>query len=180
MFINRKLTLIFALISSLGFSQLAVAEETETQGSQVQAQLEQLKKDVVALNRQLFILEEDLLFPASTQLAVFVSLDVGKFLKVDSVELKLNDQEIVGFLYTDNQRRALEQGGIQKLYVGNIKTGQHQLTAIFIGKDNNQREVKRAVSYEFEKAEDAVMIELKLKDNTANYQTQLLVDEWVL
>src|SRR5580698_2313090 len=35
-----------------------------------------LKKEVLDLNKDLFLLEEELLFPANTQVAVFVSLDV--------------------------------------------------------------------------------------------------------
>ncbi|MCI2284456.1 hypothetical protein L3081_15000 [Colwellia sp. MSW7] len=85
-----------------------------------------------------------------------------------------------GFLYTQRQRFALEQGGIQKLFLGNIKSGTHELTAIFIGLDNEGRSIKRATQYTFEKEDDAVMLELKPVDNTSNYRTQVVVEQWVL
>lgn len=148
--------------------------------SKLSQELQQLKSHVLQLNRELFILEEDLLFPASTQVAIFVSVDIGRFFTLDSVEVKINEQEVAGFLYTQRQRIALEQGGIQKLYLGNIKVGTHQLTAIFIGVDNEGRSIKRATHYTFEKEEEAVMLELKLVDNTSNYRTQVVVEQWAL
>jgi hypothetical protein len=148
--------------------------------SELSKEVQQLKSEVLKLNRELFILEEDLLFPASTQVAIFVSVDIGRFFKIDSVEVKINEQDVAGYLYTKRQRLALEQGGIQKLYLGNIKEGLHQLTAIFIGLDDEGRTVKRAAQYTFEKEDDAIMLELKLVDNISNYRTQVTVEQWVL
>lgn len=148
--------------------------------SELNKEVQQLKSEVLKLNRELFILEEDLLFPASTQISIFVSVDIGRFFKIDSAEVKINEQEVSGFLYTKRQRIALEQGGIQKLYLGNLKEGTHELTAIFIGLDNEGRSVKRAAQYTFEKEDEAVMIELKLIDNVSNYRTEVLIEQWVL
>lgn len=170
--------------SLFGVSSTAMAAQAEaptaSADGELAQQMEQLKQQVLKLNRDLFILEEDLLFPASTQVAVFVSVDIGKFFRIDSVELKINDKQVAGALYTPRQRQALEQGGIQRLYIGNIKTGQHQLDAIFSGYDNENRPIRRAASYQFDKAEDAVMLELKLSDNTAELRGEVLVEEWVL
>ncbi|WP_298442741.1 AraC family transcriptional regulator [uncultured Ferrimonas sp.] len=148
--------------------------------SELALQLEQLKSQVLKLNRDLFILEEDLLFPASTQLAVFVSVDVGRFFRLDGAELKIDGQDRVGFLYTERQRHALEQGGIQRLYLGNIKTGQHQLTAIFSGTDREGRPVERAISHQFNKEDDAVMLELKITDVESNLRAKVQVEQWQL
>lgn len=87
---------------------------------------------------------------------------------------------VAGFLYTERQRKALEQGGIQRLFKGNLKMGQHQITAIFIGVDQEQRTVKRAITHQFEKEDDAVMIELKVEDNSRNLQAEVHVEEWSL
>lgn len=172
--------LVFNKTYAQNHAKQQTANVASPASSELNKELQQLKSQVLQLNRELFILEEDLLFPASTQVAIFVSVDIGRFFKLDSVEVKINEQDVAGFLYTDRQRIALEQGGIQKLYLGNIKTGTHQLTAIFIGLDNEGRSIKRAAQYTFEKAEDAVMLELKLVDNTSNYRTQVVVEQWVL
>lgn len=155
-------------------------EDNKQNSTEISAQVEQLKQQLLTLNRELFILEEDLLFPASTQIALFVSVDTGKFFILDSVEVKIDNQNVAGFLYTERQRVALEQGGIQKVYLGNLTLGEHELTAIFIGVDNEGRRVKRAVTHSFRKEDEPLMIELKLRDNLSNYRAQIDVEEWVL
>jgi hypothetical protein len=169
------------MVFTIAFSSNVFSQEQKVEpSSELAQQLEQLKSQVLQLNRELFILEEDLLFPASTQVALFVSVDTGKFLAIDSVEVKINDKEVAGFLYTKRQREALEQGGIQKLYLGNLKIGQHHITAIFTGIDSDGRMVKRAAEYQFEKSDEALMIELKVMDNSKTYRSQVVVEEWVL
>ena len=153
---------------------------TANESSALANELETVKQQVLKLNRELFILEEDLLFPASTQIAVFVSVDIGAFFTLDSVELKIDQQDVAGFLYTERQREALEAGGIQGIYQGNLKKGEHQLTAIFFGYDNEKRPVKRAVNYPFIKEDDAIMLELKIEDQTKNYRAKVIVEEWTL
>jgi len=174
---GKVLLLVFGVIL-LPIS--AYAEEAEKTKSKLSTELEDIKSQVLKLNRELFVLEEDLLFPASTQVAVFVSVDIGKFLKIDSVELKINDKNVAGFLYTERQRIALEKGGIQRVYLGNLKVGNHQLTAIFTGIDNEGRTVQRAVSHAFEKDDETVMIELKVEDSESTYRANINVEEWVL
>ncbi len=169
---------VFAL-STLFFSTVNFADNSQ-QPQSLANNLEQVKSAVLKLNRELFILEEDLLFPASTQVAVFVSVDIGRFFALDSVELKIDSKDVSGFLYTDRQRKALEKGGIQRIYLGNLKTGKHQLTAIFTGVDNDGRTIKQAVTHQFNKDDDAKMIELKVEDNVANYRAAIHVEEWAL
>lgn len=141
-------------------------------------QLEQLKQQVIQLNRELFLLEEELLFPPQTQLAVFLSVDSGQFFQLDSVELMLNDQPVEGHLYTAQQWQALQRGAIQPLYKGNIKAGEHNLTAVFIGKGPDQRDYRRAVSHRFNKSEAAVLLELQIKDRSTDYQPDFIVQPW--
>jgi len=183
---NMKLCNLYKLITTvllaLTLTATVNAEENKVveSSSELTKQLEELKSQVLKLNRELFILEEDLLFPASTQIALFVSVDTGRFFAIDSVEVKINDKNVAGSLYTERQRSALEQGGIQKLYLGNLKMGLYHLTAIFTGVDQEGRMVKRAAEYEFEKEDDSLMIELKVIDNTQNNRSQVVIDEWVL
>ena len=110
-----------------------LASDTSEQPSEevapVALSVEQLKKKVIELNRDLFILEEDLLFPANTQFAVFVSLDTGKFLQLDSMKLKVDGEIVAAHLYTERQIKSLQRGGMQRLYIGNLKTGEHDITA---------------------------------------------------
>lgn len=144
----------------------------------VAGKLEDLKKQVIELNRDLSILEEDLLFPASTQVAVFLSLNTGKFLRLDSVKLKIDGEIVAAHLYTDTQIRALQRGGMQRLYTGNLKTGPHELTAFVEGLGPDNREYKKAVSLGITKANNLKSMEIRIQDVTADYQPDLRILEW--
>jgi len=160
------------LLSSLSF-QVQGSESEE-----IDNQLQALKKEIMQLNRQLFILEEELLYPSSTQLAIFLSLDVGKFFTIDSVELKIDSETVTHYLYTEREQQALARGGIQRLYMGNLLSGEHQLTAIFNGVGPNQRPLQRATSLTFNKEKEVKNIELLIKDDTSKQQAQFSTREW--
>lgn len=138
--------------------------------SQLAREIESLKQAMVNLNRDLFILEEDLLFPASTQVAVYLSMDIGEYFALDAVELKINDNTATHYLYTERQVNALYRGGVQRLYVGNVAQGEHELTAFFIGIGPEGREYKRAVSLNFTKTDEPLAIELGVVDSSSKQQ----------
>src|SRR5580700_4033726 len=99
-----------------------------------------LKKDVIDLNKDLFVLEEELLFPANTQVALYVSMDVGAFFALDSVTIKIDNKEVKNYLYTAREADALLKGGVQQIYLGNLKVGKHELVAFFTGKGPVERD----------------------------------------
>ena len=141
-------------------------------------QVQDLKKQTVALNRDLFILEEELLFPANTQVAVFVSVDVGDFFALDSITLKIDNREVSDYLYTPREVSALLKGGVQRLYVGNLKSGQHELVAFFNGKGPHNRDYRRAASIKFEKGVGAKYLELKITDRQHAQQPEFEIKDW--
>jgi hypothetical protein len=137
-----------------------------------------LKKDVVDLNRDLFVLEEELLFPANTQVAVFLSMDVGEFFGLDSVQLKIDQKEVINYLYTPREVEALLRGGVHRLYLGNLKVGKHELVAFFSGKGPNERDYKRGASVTFEKGIGAKYLELKINDRQRKQQPEFEIKDW--
>jgi hypothetical protein len=137
-----------------------------------------LKKDVVDLNRDLFVLEEELLFPANTQVAVFLSMDVGDFFGLDSVQLKIDQKEVINYLYTPREVEALLRGGVHRLYLGNLKVGKHELVAFFSGKGPNDRDYKRGASLSFEKGIGAKYLELKINDRQRKQQPEFEIKDW--
>ncbi len=137
-----------------------------------------LKKQVLDLNRDLFLLEEELLFPANTQVAIFISMDVGEFFGLDSVELKVDNKDITNYLYTSREVDALIQGGVQRLYVGNMKAGEHELVAVFTGEGPHTRDYRRGASLTFEKGIGPKYIELTISDRENNQQPEFVVKEW--
>jgi len=151
-------------------------EASSTRG--LDQQIQDLKKDVVDLNRDLFVLEEELLFPANTQVAVFVSVDVGEFFSLDSITLKIDNRDVMNYLYTPREVAALLKGGAQRLYVGNLKAGEHELIALFNGKGPNERSYRRAAALKFEKGVGAKYLELKVTDHARTQQPEFEIKDW--
>jgi hypothetical protein len=140
--------------------------------------LAQFRKDVLDINRRLLLLEEELLFPADTQLAVFVSLDVGKYFIPDAITLKLNGKTIDGHLYTEREVQALKTGAIQKLHTTNVRNGNHELTAFISGTGPGGREYRRAVTLKFEKGNGRHFIQLRMEDDVAAQQPVFVFRSW--
>ena len=140
--------------------------------------VQDLKKEVLDLNRDLFLLEEELLFPSNTQTAVFVSMDVGEFFGLDSVELKIDNKDVANYLYTEREAEALIKGGVQRLYIGNLKAGDHELVAVFTGGGPHARDYRRAASVKFEKGIGPKYIELTISDRQSKQQPEFIVKEW--
>ncbi len=137
-----------------------------------------LKKDVIDLNKDLFVLEEELLFPANTQVALYVSMDVGTFFALDSVTLKIDNKEVKNYLYTAREADALLKGGVQQIYLGNLKVGKHELVAFFTGKGPVERDYKRGATLTFEKGVGAKYLELKITDRVAKHQPEFAIKDW--
>ena len=140
--------------------------------------VQQLKAEVIRLNRDLLVLEEELLYPASTQVALFVSMDVGKLFSLDSVQIKLDDKQVTNYLYTPAEVAALHRGGVQRVFVGNLKAGEHQIVAFFTGQGPHVRDYKRGTTIKFDKGADPKYIELQIKDSTGKLQPEFEVKVW--
>jgi hypothetical protein len=152
----------------------APAEDFKSLDQEVQA----LKKEVLDLNRELFVLEEELLFPANTQVAVFVSMDVGEFFALDSVTLKLDNKEVANYLYTEREAQALLKGGVHRVYIGNLKAGDHELLALFTGQGPHARDYRRGATIKLTKGVGAKYVELKISDRAVKAQPEFIVKEW--
>jgi hypothetical protein len=137
-----------------------------------------LKKDVIDLNKDLFVLEEELLFPANTQVALYVSMDVGTFFALDSVTIKIDNKEVKNYLYTAREADALLKGGVQQIYLGNLKVGKHELVAFFTGKGPVERDYKRGATLSFDKGVGAKYLELKITDRVAKHQPEFTIKDW--
>ena len=152
----------------------AAGDDFKSLDEEVQA----LKKEVLDLNRELFVLEEELLFPANTQVAVFVSMDVGEFFALDSVTLKFDNKEVANYLYTEREAQALLKGGVHRVFIGNLKAGEHELIALFTGQGPNVRDYRRGATIKVAKGVGAKYLELKISDRAVKAQPEFIVKEW--
>ena len=157
---------------------LTVAESTPPPQASLDEQVQDLKKTALELNRDLFLLEEDLLFPSNTQISVFLSLNIGEFFTLNAVKLKIDDEDVANYLYSDRETDALARGGVQRLYIGNLRTGEHKVVASFNGKGPHDREYKNGVTVTITKDLKPKYVELKIVDKTGNLQPEFTIKEW--
>jgi hypothetical protein len=159
---------------------LAVAAPlaAQTTTASLDDRIQDIKGDVIRLNRDLMVLEEELLFPANTQVAIFVSMDVGRLFSLESVKIRLDDKDVANYLYTPAEVQALHRGGVQRIYVGNLKAGPHELVAFFTGKGPHDRDYKRGATIRFDKSTEPKYIELQIKDSTGKLQPEFVVKVW--
>lgn len=156
----------------------AAAASAPAASERLDDRIQAVKGDVIRLNRDLLVLEEELLFPGNTQVAVFVSMDVGKLFELDSLQLKLDDKLVASYLYSPLEVQALHRGGMQRVYVGNLKSGEHEVVAFFTGKGPHFRDYKRGATVKFDKGTEPKYIELRIKDATGKLQPEFDVKVW--
>lgn len=167
------------LLLALLAGAAVAADEPAGGGFQaLDAEIGDLTQQVVDLNRDLFLLEEELLFPANTQLAVFVSMDVGTFFGLDSVQIVVNGKEVANYLYTEREVEALLRGGVHRVWLGNLRAGKHELTAFFTGQGPHGRDYRRGATLAIEKGVGAKYVELRISDRVQKLQPEFLVREW--
>jgi len=140
--------------------------------------VQSLKKEVLDLNRDLFLLEEELLFPANSQVAFFISMDVGEYFALDSVNLKIDGKEVANYLYTDREAGSLLRGGVHRVHMANLKAGDHELVAIFTGQGPQSREYRRGATMNFSKGIGAKYVELEITDRVRKQQPEFVIKEW--
>ncbi|MFB0979160.1 MAG: hypothetical protein QMC73_15980 [Myxococcota bacterium] len=150
--------LAFVLIT---FSSGAFANsKTEMQG--LDEQVQEIKSDVLGIAEELRRLEEKLLFPSNTQVAVFVSMPSGLGFRLDSVKLQIDGKPAARHIYSFKELDALKKGGVQRLYTGNVATGAHQLQIEVAGQSETGAEVLSSEAISFDKAAEPKLIELSL------------------
>ena len=155
-----------------------VEAETRTQFRELDKDVQSLKKEVLDLNRDLFLLEEELLFPANSQVAFFISMDVGEYFEIDSVSLKIDGKEVANYLYTERESGALLRGGVHRVHMANLKTGDHELVAIFTGKGPHVRDYRRGATMNFNKGIGAKYLELEITDRVKKQQPEFVIKDW--
>ena len=156
------------------------------QPAPLDTRVQDLKAEVTRLNRDLLVLEEELLFPANTQVALFVSMDVGKLFNLESVQIKLDDKVVAQHLYSPLEVQALHRGGVQRIYLGNLKAGEHAIDAFFTGQGPTlggesataRRDYKRGTTLKFEKGSEPKYIELRIRDSQQKLQPEFEVKVW--
>jgi hypothetical protein len=123
-------------------------------------QVQQTKSDVLSIAAELNQLEEKLLYPSGTQVAIFVALAKGDELRLDAVRLQIDGQLVAHYIYSAKELDALRKGGVQRIYVGNVSTGDHQLNVLVDGKLKSGSDFNRTEHFTFHKEVKPKLVEL--------------------
>jgi len=153
---------ILVLVFFVSVHSAAAEQVSRNQIKGLDEQVQDVKKDVLNLTSELSKLEEKLLFPSNTQVALFVSLKKDDDFRLDSVQIKLDNKIVAHHLYAFRELEALHRGGVQKIYMGNIKTGNHDLVVSFIGQASAGGEYRRSASYKVNKSVGPKFVEIKI------------------
>ena len=152
---------VFLTSALLLVASIVVAEEvTRDQIKGLDEQVQDIKTDVIDLTAELTRLEEKLLFPSNTQVSIFVSTPEGDDFRLDGVQIKLDNKVVAHHLYTFRELEALQGGGVQRIYTGNIKTGDHNLVVSFVGKAPAGGEYRRSASHTLSKKVGPSFVEI--------------------
>ena len=142
----------FALLLSLSTGPAWTAESTDQQQMRgLDEQVQEIKSDVLGISQELSRLEEKLLYPSGTEVAVFVALAKGEQLRLDAVRVQIDGQLVAHYIYSFKELEALRKGGVQRLYVGNVGTGSHQIEVLVDGKLEGGADFNRTEQFSFSK-----------------------------
>jgi len=149
----------------------SAAEVTKEQLKSLDEQVQDIKTDTLGIGAEMRLLEEKLLYPSSTQVAVFVSLDSAATLRLDSIEIRLDGKSAAQHLYTLRELEALKKGGTQRIYTGNVKSGEHSLQVLVTGKTLGGPGLSRTESFKFSKDVGPKVVEIRLVDSDSHIIT---------
>jgi hypothetical protein len=133
-------------------------------------QVQEIKTDVLAIAEELNQLEEKLLYPSNSQVAIFISLAEGETFRLDSVELQLDGNPAAHHIYTFKELEALQKGGVQRLYTGNVTSGDHDLQVSIRGKSTGGSDVLKTERFLMHKHVKPGIVEISLAAQSINFK----------
>ncbi len=135
-------------------------------------QVQDIKTDVLAISTELLQLEETLIYPSNTQVSLFVSVVPDHDVRLDSMDVIIDGEEVMHHVYTHKELEALKSGGVQRIYTGNVRSGKHKLEIVLAGLTGGNGEYRETASYTFTKDEGPSLVEISLfgADNNINFK----------
>lgn len=164
------------LLSSTGAGSRSI--QTTTQFRSVDEEIQAIKKEVLELTADLFLLEKELLYPANSQVAFFLSMNVGEYFDLESVSLNIDGEEVANYLYTQREVGALHRGGVQRLHIENLGAGDHELTVVLAGEGVQLKDYRRSDVVDINKGIGAKYVELEITDRVSRQQPEFVIREW--
>ena len=139
--------LVLAMLATPASGQELAGDDMQSLDGQVQ----EIKSDVLNIASELQNLEERLLYPSGTQLAIFVEFADKETFRLDAVRIEIDGELATHHIYSFNELEALQKGGVQRAYTGNVVTGDHELTVTVIGKTDGGKDFSHSGTFAFSK-----------------------------
>jgi hypothetical protein len=165
--IRIQLALTVVCASLLSARSLA-EESTQEEMRSLDGQVQEIKSDVLSIAKELSLLEERLLYPSGTHLAVFVEVAVDDAFRLDAVQLEIDGELATHYIYSFKELEALQNGGVQRVYTGNIPTGSHELIVSVSGKLQSGKDFNTTRSFNFRKDIEPKLLGLTLAASTGD------------
>ncbi|MDX1803792.1 MAG: hypothetical protein R3292_06895 [Alcanivorax sp.] len=166
-----KLSLLALLLSLTQF--VCAADDVSRQKVKgLDEQVQDIKKDVLGISSELKQLEEKLIYPSNTQVSVFVSMAPGKKVRLDAVDIRIDGKDVTHHVYTYKELEALKEGGVQRIYTGNVRSGDHKLEVVLTGKTSGNDDYHATASHTFKKTERPSLVQVALfgADKNINFK----------
>ena len=158
---NKLCSLFVGCALSIAFA--VGAEETSSDELRsLDDQVQEIKTDVLSIAADLSRLEEKLLYPSGTQLAVFVSIAQGQVFRLDAVQIDIDGRPATRYIYGFKELEALQNGGAQRIYTGNVATGTHEMNVTISGKTQNGSDFNTQQAFSFAKGVEPKLVGIEL------------------
>ena len=144
-------TLMLLLLAGGPFATSVAQDISGDDMRSLDGQVQEIKSDVLSIASELSNLEERLLYPSNTQVAVFVAIEEDDGFRLDAVKIEIDGELATHHIYSYKELEALHKGGVQRIYTGNVPTGDHQLSVTMIGKLKNGSEFNKTGQFSFAK-----------------------------
>lgn len=166
-------TVMFSACCCLCAAMSSADDSYRAQMKGLDEQVQEIKSDVLSIDAELRRLEEKLLYPSNTHVALFVALGKGETMRLDAVQIQLNGKLVAHYIYSYKELEALQKGGVQRIYTGNIPTGSHRLEVSVMGKLDGGKDYARTDSFTIDKS-----VEPKLVGITVAAGQAIQVGDW--
>lgn len=182
LFKGRSAAFLFGLVALVGLSgtRVSAAEPAAAPATPVQSldeQVQEIKSDVLSIAAELGNLEEKLLYPSDTQLAVFVALDKGQPLEIDSARISLDGQLVAHHIYSFKELEALAKGGVQRIHTANVSSGGHQLEVAIAGRRSGDTPFEIVERFDFRKEVGPKKLGVRLARSATSNAT-VTIEDW--
>ena len=149
--LRRNVIASLLLVSWWFMSPASAQDISGDEMRSLDGQVQEIKSDVLDIASELGNLEERLLYPSNTQIALFVAMAANESFRLDAVQIEINGEMATHHIYSFQELEALRKGGVQKVYTGNIVTGDHELRVTMLGKLDNGKDFNQSESFSFNK-----------------------------